>query len=1133
LLRHTGLSFLGLAEIWQSPLTSAYIGGMRFAILGPVEVSINGGPVPLGGPRQRALLVFLLLHANKAVSRDRLIDALWGDSPPPSASESLDAYIYRLRKLVGHDRLVRRGSGYVLSVEAGELDADRFELLVANARQAADSGDSRGAARLLAQALSLWRGPALADVRYEPFAGTPARQLEERRLTALESRVEAELDCGGGATLVPELEQLVTDYPLRERLVAALMLALYRAGRQADALAAYRAARGRLVEELGLEPGPAVRELHQRILQHDPALTGRRGAGRPRRSKARAKQLAAIAVVLAASLTVALLVSSGSAHARHSLLQRANGIVAVNTASDQLVAATPLTSAPEAVSGGAGSVWAAEPGAGAVSRIQPGSGVVVDRILLAGEPGSVVTGGGAIWAASTVGATVARINPVTEGITQTITLPGSHPAALAFGAGHVWVADSDARELFEIDPATGSLRRTLALDLQPSALALAGGAIWVAGYNDARVEKINPVSGRTIGRVRVGTGPAALTFGAGALWVANSLDATVSKIDPATLKVSATIPVGSGPTALAVSAGSVWVANQYSGTISRINRNRNVVAASVTVDGTPTSLAAGRGRLWVGVAANGPAHRGGTLTILTTTGFGFGGAVTPVSIDPAFYFYATSPQFIGLAYDTLVTFQKSAGADGLRLVPDLALAIPAPADGGATYQFRLRPGIRYSDGQPLRASDFRRAIERLFRVDSPGASYFSGIVGAAACAQHPASCDLSRGIVANDAARTVTFHLTAPDPDFLFKLTVQGFSAPIPPGTPNHETGSRTVPGTGPYKIVAVNGTQVRFARNPFFHEWSHAAQPAGNPNAIVWRSVPSSQDAITAIEHGRADWFFGLIPEAQYRRLSLQDPAQLHSSPEYDVDFAHLNTHLAPFNNMRVRQALNYAINRRTIVQMYGGPSFATPTCQPLAPGLPGYRRYCPYTLHPRPDGAWSAPNLRRARRLVRESATLGERITVSGMNDEPFIPRAVPGYIADVLRSLGYHVRLHLLPGAMISQAMRRHYQITTDGDWLADYPDPSSYLPQFFNCNGGNGNGFYCSTALDHQMSEAANLEFQHPTMATALWTSIDHQLTDQAAWVPTVNERDVDFVSKRLHNYEYNPVWGFLADESWLG
>jgi DNA-binding SARP family transcriptional activator len=250
---------------------------MRFGILGPTELSAGDGPVPVGGLKQRALLAFLLLHANQAVSRDRLIDALWGEFPPRRASVSLDAYLYRLRKLVGHDRLARRGGGYVLSVEAGELDADRFELAVAGARQAAGAGDGREAARMLGGALALWRGPALADVLYQPFAGEPARQLEERRLEAVEARVEAELCCGAGATLVPELEQLVAGHPTRERLVAALMLALYQAGRQADALAAFQAARGRLVEDLGLDPGPEMCELQQRILGHDPALSAKPG----------------------------------------------------------------------------------------------------------------------------------------------------------------------------------------------------------------------------------------------------------------------------------------------------------------------------------------------------------------------------------------------------------------------------------------------------------------------------------------------------------------------------------------------------------------------------------------------------------------------------------------------------------------------------------------------------------------------------------------------------------------------------------------------------------------------------------------------------------------------------------------
>ncbi len=150
-------------------------------------------------------------------------------------------------------------------------------------------------------------------------------------------------------------------------------------------------------------------------------------------------------------------------------------------------------------------------------------------------------------------------------------------------------------------------------------------------------------------------------------------------------------------------------------------------------------------------------------------------------------------------------------------------------------------------------------------------------------------------------------------------------------------------------------------------------------------------QDAITAVEHGQADWVAGLIPRAQYRQLSLKAPAQLHSSPEFTVDFAPINTHLAPFNSILVRQALNYAINRLTIVRLYGGPAFATATCQVIAPGLPGYRRYCPYTLHPRADGAYTGPNLARARRLVAKSGTSGERVALWGVSSA-YVPLAVP---------------------------------------------------------------------------------------------------------------------------------------------
>ena len=304
------------------------------------------------------------------------------------------------------------------------------------------------------------------------------------------------------------------------------------------------------------------------------------------------------------------------------------------------------------------------------------------------------------------------------------------------------------------------------------------------------------------------------------------------------------------------------------------------------------------------------------------------------------------------------------------------MSIPTPTDGDRTYAFRIRPGIRYSDGQPLLAGDFRRGVERLFRDRSQGTSLYAGLVGAGACLRHPSGCDLSQGIVTNDAKRTVTFHFTEPDPEFLYQLTEFAFSAPIPPGTPDREPGQRTVPGTGPYEIASISPAEIRFVRNPYFREWSHAAQPAGNPNAIVWQSAPSLQAAVTAVEQGRADWLFGQPPYAQYHQLELQHPGQLHNNPQWSVNFLPLNTHVAPFNDLRVRQALNYAINRAKLAQLYGGPGFATPACQAIVPGIPGYRRYCPYTLHPRADGAWSAPDMARARQLVAQSGTIGERV-------------------------------------------------------------------------------------------------------------------------------------------------------------
>jgi DNA-binding SARP family transcriptional activator len=241
---------------------------MEFGLLGPLEALKDGQPIGLGGGKQRTLLAVLLLHANQAVSSDRLIDELWGESPPATAAKIVQVYVSRLRKELGDARLVTRAPGYLLRAQPHELDLGRFERLVAEARRA----DALTAAEKLREALALWRGPPLADLAYEPFARPELVRLDELRWAALELRIDADLACGRAAELVSELEGLIAAHPLRERLRAQLMLALYRSSRQAEALDAYRRARRELADGLGLEPSEELRRLEQAILRQDPEL---------------------------------------------------------------------------------------------------------------------------------------------------------------------------------------------------------------------------------------------------------------------------------------------------------------------------------------------------------------------------------------------------------------------------------------------------------------------------------------------------------------------------------------------------------------------------------------------------------------------------------------------------------------------------------------------------------------------------------------------------------------------------------------------------------------------------------------------------------------------------------------------
>ena len=294
---------------------------MRYRILGPLEVGAKGSPLPISSAKQRALLAILLLHANEVVSVERLIDELWGQSPPETAAKSLQVYVSRLRKALRGNAaggaLLTRPGGYMIRVEPGELDLDRFEKLLADGDKALRQGDGRRAATLLTDALAMWRGPPLTDVEFGSLGHDEIGRLEEMRLRAEEQRIEANLRLGRHAEVIGELEALVAVHPLRERLRGQLMLALYRCGRQAEALEVYRETRRKMVEELGIEPGAGLQKLEQGILRQDPALQasaepeeGRPslpGTGRARTRRRRVElALVPLGAVAIAAIVVAL-----------------------------------------------------------------------------------------------------------------------------------------------------------------------------------------------------------------------------------------------------------------------------------------------------------------------------------------------------------------------------------------------------------------------------------------------------------------------------------------------------------------------------------------------------------------------------------------------------------------------------------------------------------------------------------------------------------------------------------------------------------------------------------------------------------------------------------------------------------
>lgn len=806
-----------------------------------------------------------------------------------------------------------------------------------------------------------------------------------------------------------------------------------------------------------------------------------------------------------------------------------NSIALINAEDGSLELATALGQRPGASAIGFGSLWVVEPDRGIVARLDLEDGSVIDTIRVGNSPAGVAVGEGSVWVTNAGDGTVSRINVETNEVSQELRA-GSGPAGIAVGGGALWVADTIGTELLRVDPASGEAQ-AVPLAGQPSGVAFTPDGVWIS-VAPAGVARVDPANAVVTLTKSVGSGPTAVLPAFGSIWVANHLDGTVTRLEPSTGRVEATIAVGEGPIAIAAAAGSLWVANELDGSIDAIDPATNTVEQTVPVGGAAASLATADDGLWVAVGASATEHRGGTLTVASR-------AEAPTSLDPAVVYDPIGWPILSITNDGLLAYKKVGGPDGATLVPDLASALPQVSSDQLSYRFPLRDGIRYSTGDPVRPEDFRHALERAISLSPDAAWFFRAIDGAKACNQDPSTCDLSDSIVVDDEA--VTFHLAHPDPDLPFKLSLP-FAFPVPVATPVEDQGLDPVPATGPYMIAEAGTDGLELVRNPAFREWSGAAQPDGFVDAISWRFEEELASAFDRLSAGELDLMADAPRPEDLASLQATHPDQVVHSPQTFTVFVGFDVLKPPFDDERVRQALNYAIDRDRVVDLLGGPTNQRPTCQILPPNFQGYAPFCPYTLEPE-SGVWSAPDLDRARALIEDADAVGEKVTVWVMDHDPVLTGTVEvmRYVVEVLNDLGLRADLKIVPDVdeyfdsilppTGSAGSPGHPQVFLGG-WISDYPGAGNFIDPLFRCGGfGNPSGL-CSETLDAQIDDALRLYATDPGASNRAWTDIEHQLVGDAVWAPLTNPVFTNAVSARTGNVQVHPQWGILLSRLWV-
>jgi DNA-binding SARP family transcriptional activator/ABC-type transport system substrate-binding protein len=981
---------------------------MEFGLLGPLEARQGDSVVSIGGPKQRALLALLLLHANEVVSRERLIEELWPERPR-DRDHSLDHHISRLRRALGEPSLIAtRGGGYVLDVAPDCIDAHRFEQILEEGKRANADGDPAAALERLREALALWRGNAFADLAYEPFARVESERLEELRLLALEERIDAELALGVAAALVPELESLAARHPLRERIRAQLMLALYRSGRQADALRVYADARQTLAGDLGLEPGPELRQLEQAILRHDPSLL----AAAARRARRRRGRIAASIPVAAAAAAVGLLLADGGTPSSHAgSLAQPQSVALLADSSGRIVAQASVQ-------------------APAFSRF----------------------GDRALWTLSQLGI-LTKIDPVSARVEATVNTGAAVPCGLAAGGGSVWVTDCSSPTLVRVDA-----RRALVVDrivlpderdltgVDTGDVTLGAGSVWVArGFaNPSWVERLD-LRGRRIARILIAEGGAQhLAFTAGALWVSGEAPAasvpSLSKIDPATNHVVATVEsLRNVVCCVAAGGGFAWAATRDDHTVWKIAEDGTVIG-STKLPADAESLSYADGAVWaaagdsgmlvridpttgaardyrlghrlVGVAARDGSIAVGVQPAGADVTAGLHGRIVRIALkddyldwtstDPVATQYAFNQWQVQLHYATcakLFTYPDASGAAGASLVPEVAAGWPSITDGGRTYTFRIKSGFRFSSGEAVTAESFRHELERYLSPKEPGPwhlAYLSDVVGAKA--YNAGRAEHLSGVSAH--GNTLVIRLRRPAGDLASRLAEPSFCA-VPRDLPMIPNGlPYAVPSAGPYYLAEHAANVVVLKPNPYYH----GPRPR-RVDAIVYRMHVDPAEAAALVAAGKVDYVEEADPALGPRTDAARGAGSRYRLTRNNwTEGLALNTRRPLFRAARARRTVAYALDRTSLADALGS---SVPSSHILAPGTPGYRDRPGYPLHGTPVG-----------KLHRARAVLAVAADDNGAAYDP----AVVDRIRRQLAAVGITVKVWAIPQSDLNDPRKR---------------------------------------------------------------------------------------------------------------